>query len=162
MSEFLRAHPEWTFSVVGVGDTNIAKEFPEDVRQQVEVISYLEREKLVDWYHSLAVFTLPSVYESFGLVMAEAMASGAALVATNVGFAHGLKHEKEAILLREAQSPHLAEALNTLVEDEPLRHRIAQNGYERVQDLRWVEAVDRLEVIYQTLIEECSSSAITV
>jgi glycosyltransferase involved in cell wall biosynthesis len=161
VTEVLCEHPEWTFSVVGVGDAEVAKAFPEDVRDRVEVISCLEREDLVDWYHSLAVLTLPSVYESFGLVMAEAMACGAALVATNVGFAHGLTHEKEALILPEAQSPHLAEVLDTLVENEMLRRRIAQNGHERVQDLRWKDAVDRLEDIYQTLIEEHSSSAIT-
>lgn len=161
VSSFLRTHPDWTFSVVGVGGADVAEEFSEDVRDRVEVISYLERGKLVDWYHSLAIFTLPSVYESFGLVMAEVMACGAALVATNVGFAHGLTHEEDALILPEAQSPHLAEALDTLAENETLRRRIARNGYERVQDLRWEPTVERLEDIYQTLIEEHSSSAIT-
>jgi len=161
VSRFLRAHPDWTFSVVGVGDTDARQEFPVDVREQVEVISYLQREKLVDWYHSLAVFTLPSVYESFGLVMAEAMACGAALVATNVGFAHGLTDKEEALVLPEVQSPHLAEALDMLVENETLRRRIARNGYDRVQDLRWEKAIDRLEDIYQTLAREQSTSATT-
>jgi len=151
ITEVLQNHPDWAFSVVGVGDTDVEEDFPKDVRDRVEVISYLKREKLVEWYHSLAIFTLPSVYESFGLVMAEAMGCGAALVATNVGFAHGLTHEKDALILPEAQTPHLAEALDRLVENETLRRRISQNGYERVQELRWDDAVDRLELIYERL-----------
>jgi glycosyltransferase involved in cell wall biosynthesis len=161
VSSFLRNHPNWTFCIVGVGDTDVASQFPRDVREQIEVIPFLDREDLVDWYHSLAIFILPSVYESFGLVMAETMACGAALVATNVGFAHGLKHEQEALILPEAQSSHLVEALNRLVENEPLRQRIAQNGYERVQVLQWDEAVDRLEDIYQALVDANSSSTTT-
>jgi glycosyltransferase involved in cell wall biosynthesis len=156
ITEFLRAHPEWTFSVVGVGERDVKREFPDDVREQLDVIPFLEREKLVDWYHSLAIFTLPSIYESFGLVMAEAMACGAALVATNVGFAHGLEDEEEALLLPAPQSPHLREVLETLTKDEDLRRRVAQNGYERVQDLRWGEAIEQLEMIYKSLISDSS------
>ena len=161
ISEFLRTHPDWMFSVVGVGDTDVTRQFPGDVHERIEVIPFLEREELVDWYHTLAIFTLPSVYESFGLVMAEAMACGCALVATNVGFAHGLEHEEEALILAQAQSPHLVEVLDTLVEDDALRCRIAGNGYERVQDLRWNDAVDRLESIYKTLVEDYSSPSVT-
>ena len=153
LTSFLRSHPDWTFSVVGVGETEVAQQFPVEVRGQVEVISFLERENLVDWYHSLAIFALPSIYESFGLVMAEAMACGAALVATNVGFAYGLDHGTEAMILPEPRSPHLRDALTTLAEDEPLRRQIARNGYDRVQELRWEDAVERLESIYERLSE---------
>jgi glycosyltransferase involved in cell wall biosynthesis len=159
LTSFLRNHPDWIFSVVGVGDTDVAYQFPRDVREQIKVIPFLEREKLVDWYHGLAIFTLPSVYESFGLVMAEAMACGCALVATNAGFAHSLEHEQEALILPEPQSPHLRTALDTLAEDEVLRRRLAQNGYERVQNLRWDRAVDQLESIYKSLVLDSAPSA---
>jgi glycosyltransferase involved in cell wall biosynthesis len=152
-TDFLRTHPDWSFSVVGVGDTDVARQFPVDVRGQLEVIPFLEREELVDWYHSLAVFTLPSVYESFGLVMAEAMACGCALVATNVGFAHSLGHEEEALILPEPSTPHLVEALSRVADDDALRRHLAGNGYEVVQELRWDRAVDRLEFIYRGLID---------
>ncbi|PSQ96745.1 MAG: hypothetical protein BRD55_05575 [Bacteroidetes bacterium SW_9_63_38] len=158
VAEFLRAHPDWVFSIVGVGDIDVAQQFPDDVRGQVEVIPFLDRRELVDWYHRLAIFVLPSIYESFGLVMAEAMACGAALVATGVGFAYELEHEEEALILSEPQSPRLCEALDTLAEDDALRRRIARNGYERVQDLRWDDAVDQLEQIYTSLAEDHSES----
>ncbi len=147
----LRENPDWTLSLVGVGDTGVARQFPEDVRDQVEVIPFLERAELIDWYRSLAIFALPSIYESFGLVIAEAMSCGTAAVATNVGFAHGLEHGEEAFVLPDSQSPRLEEALTKLVDDESLRRKIARNGYERVQDLRWGNAVDRLETICESL-----------
>ncbi|MBB4062397.1 glycosyltransferase family 4 protein [Salinibacter ruber] len=148
---FLRDHPEWSFSVMGVGDTEVKSDFPEDVRPQIEVIPFLKREKLVDWYHSLAIFTLPSIYESFGLVMAEAMACGVALVATRVGFASGLTDGEEAYVLSKKTSPHLKEALETLAEDEKRRRQMARGGYERVQELRWETATRKLDNIYRNI-----------
>ena len=155
----LRENPEWTFSLVGVGDSDVKVQFPSDVRDQIEVISFLQRSELIEWYQSLAIFVLPSIYESFGLVMTEAMACGTALVATNVGFANELKHRDEAFILPTSQTPHLTEALTTLVENESLRRTIARNGYDRVQELRWSEAVDRLESVYESLIADASPSA---
>ena len=156
--KFLRENPGWEFSIVGVGNSDVVSTFPTDVRDQIEVIPFLEREKLIDWYRGLSIFTLPTIYDSFGLVMSEAMACGAALVATNVGFAYGLEHEREAYILPSPQSPHLKEALTKLTENEDLRREIAQNGYDRVQDLRWNDAVDRLERIYMSLAENHSES----
>jgi glycosyltransferase involved in cell wall biosynthesis len=151
MAHFLQEHPDWTFSVVGSGDTDVKAEFPEGVREQIEVIPFLDRRDLIDWYRQLAVFTLPSIYESFGLVMAESMACGAALIATNVGFAHGLKHETEALILPKPQPPHLYDSLSTLAADESLRIQIAQGGYLQVQKLRWKVAVDSLDSFYKSV-----------
>lgn len=148
---FLRAHPSWTFSIVGSQSADVEREFPDDVRDQIEVTPFMERDNLVDWYHSLSIFTLPSIYESFGLVVAEAMACGAAVVTTNVGFAHGLTHKEEACILEEPASPHLKETLTDLARNEDARQTLAANGYERVQSLRWEKAIDRLEQIYRSL-----------
>jgi glycosyltransferase involved in cell wall biosynthesis len=154
IAEFLRRYPSWTFSVVGSQGVDVKQGFPDDVRGQIEVTPFMERKNLIDWYHSLSILTLPSIYESFGLVVAEAMACGAAVVTTNVGFAHGLTHEEEAYILSEPASPLLMEALTELITREDLRRTLATNGYERVQSLRWEKAIDRLEQIYRTLADE--------
>ena len=154
MTRFLKKHPDWTFSVVGAEQERVLPEFPESVQPQIEVTSFIERKKLAEWYESLAIFAIPSFYDSFGLVMSEAMACGAALIASNVGFASSLTHREDALILPDCSSPHLYETLSHLAEDEDMRQEIATNGYERVQSLRWDNAVGRLESIYQGLIFE--------
>jgi glycosyltransferase involved in cell wall biosynthesis len=154
LPSFLREHPSWTFSVVGSRGHEVKEEFPESVRSQIEVIPFLEREELIEWYHGLSIFALPSVYESFGMVTAEAMACGAAAVTTNAGFGYEIEHGQEAYVLPEADSPRLYEALSALASNREKRRAVAQAGYERVQNLTWVHAVDRLETTYETIIED--------
>lgn len=148
MTAFLRQFPKWTFSVVGAKGEDVQSHFPEDVRDRVEVIPFLERDDLVKWYETIAIFILPSVAESFGLVAAEAMACGAALVATNTGYAHALSDGKEALILSELSATHLHVALARLAEDEHLRSQIARRGHRRVQSLAWEDAIDRIDSIY--------------
>jgi glycosyltransferase involved in cell wall biosynthesis len=159
LSRFLRAFPGWSFSIVGVGEgVDPQTEFPSDVQDRVEVIPFLDRDDLAKWYHSLAIFVLPAIYEGSGLVAREAIACGTALVGTAVGYAASLEHEYSVMHLSSLESPALFEALSTLAEEESLRRQIAKNGYQSVQDLRWNDAVDRLESIYQELAQEHSSS----
>ena len=91
---------------------------------------------------------MTSIYESFNLVSAEAMACGCALVANKTGFAASLKHREEAMLIDQPLSPYLYEAVKELLLNESLRMKIAQMGYERVQNLRWDLAIDKLEMTY--------------
>jgi glycosyltransferase involved in cell wall biosynthesis len=148
---FLKNHPSWTFSVVGSREQDVVTEFPKEIRPQIEVIPFLEREALIKWYHSLAIFVLPSIYESFGMVTAEAMACGTTAVTTSVGFGYELEHGEEAYVLPEAASPHLHEALSALASDPEKRRVLARSGYEGVQNLTWVRAVDRLETVYESI-----------
>jgi glycosyltransferase involved in cell wall biosynthesis len=147
----LREFPAWRLSLVGVGDGFRAGDhFPADVVPSVEVVPATDRASLLKaHYPRFAIVLLPSIYESFGLAAAEAMACGAALVASPVGFAHSLRAGQEALLVSEAQGSGLGEAVRRLITDEPLRRGIARAGHSRVQALRWTSAVGRLEATYR-------------
>jgi glycosyltransferase involved in cell wall biosynthesis len=152
----LRAFPAWRLALVGVGsDFRPAEHFPADVLPRVTVIPHADRETdLRRLYQSFAISILPSIYESFGLTGAEAMACGCALVASPVGFAAGLRHGEEALLLPDSAPPHLCQALTALVQDDPLRQRVARAGYGRVQSLRWDGAIAKLEAAYEAWLGE--------
>ncbi|HEV3459563.1 MAG TPA: glycosyltransferase family 4 protein [Thermoanaerobaculia bacterium] len=152
----LRRFPAWRLTLVGVGPGfRSAEHFPPDVLPRITVIPHAEREtELRGLYQGFAISILPSIYESFGLSAAEAMACGCALVASPVGFAASLRHGEEAFLLGDRASPGLCEALRTVIEDAALRQRLARGGYLRVQSLRWDGAVARLEAAYQTWLAD--------
>ncbi len=86
----------------------------------------------------------PSVFESFGLSIAEAMACGCAVVAARTGFAAGLRDGVEACLLDPPASPLLYQRVRSMLIDDALRRTIAVACYECVQRPEWGTSVDRL------------------
>lgn len=161
----LRDFPAWRLTLVGVGAGFHAEEhFPADVLPRITVVPFAERGTgLRVLYQNFSVLVLPSIYESFGLAAAEAMACGAALVATRVGFAADLRDGEEAMLLPEAPPDVAQEALRGILEkllgDEALRRSIARGGYQRVQTLRWNEAVTTVEAAYRDWLGELRSAS---
>lgn len=150
LPRLLRRLPDWRLTLVGVGTGFRADAvFPADLLPRIEVVPFAERgSELRRLYQTFALVLVPSVYESFGLVTAEAMACGAAVVATPVGFAAGLRDGEEAKLLAEPTAAALCQAVEELAEDEAQRQRIARGGYRRVQALRWEDAVGAVEAAY--------------
>ena len=152
----LRALPQWRLVLVGVGGSFRPEEhFPVDLLARIEVIPFAERgTRLQSLYQGFSILLLPSVYESFGLAAAEAMACGAALVASRVGFAAGLADRQEALLLSDSSPQALQETIEVLARDEELRQRIARGGHRRVQSLRWDNAVATVEAAYLRWLAE--------
>lgn len=160
LPEVLRALPDWRLRLIGVGaGFEPAAHFAADVLDRIEVVRHADREgALRELYQDSAMLLSTSVYESFGLVMAEAMACGAPLVSLRVGFAAGLRDGVEA-LLADPDSTSLRTVLLRAAADESLRARIAAGGHARVQSLRWDSAVAQLDAAYHHWLGESGGTA---
>lgn len=156
ITRLLGNFPDCTFKLIGVGESfNKETHFPEEVCSRIEVIPFVEdKNELCALYQKLSVLVMPSVYESFGLVAAEAMACGCAVVTSKTGFAAGLKHRTEVFTIEHPISPLLYEGVAELLLNEPLRLQIAKAGYQVVQNLHWDRASARLESAYLRWLEE--------
>lgn len=142
---FLLRNPEWRFRILGGSSADPSEEFPESVRARIEWRPAMDREVgLAREYGELAILVSPSIYESFGLVVAEGMACGCAVVATPVGFAAALKQREEALLCDAGRPGELAAALEEVARSPELLARLASRGSERVQGLDWQGAGGRL------------------
>jgi glycosyltransferase involved in cell wall biosynthesis len=156
LSHLLREFTEWKLHLVGVGEQfDTMAHFPADILPRIQVTGFVkDKAELHAIYQSWAIAVLPSIYESFGLVAAEAMACGAALVANRTGFAASLHDGEEAMLISQPCSPQLYQAVKTLIENPSLRQRIAYAGWERVQRLTWTDSVSQLEKFYLKLLDQ--------
>ena len=156
MSRVLREFPEWRFLVLGAGDRGrVHASFPEELRGRIEVVPMIgEKEALAQQYERMEIFVFPSVIESFGIALAEAMACGCAPVTTRVGFGASLDDGRHALLLSDAASPQLYESIKRLVLDEPLRKAIGAAAQARVQSLDWGTAARGVADAYQSWAAE--------
>lgn len=96
------------------------------------------------------VFVSPSWAEGCQLPPMEAMASGCAVVATNVG---GIPDYavagRTALVVAPRQPESLAAALERLLEDPQLVQRIAHGGKEHIAGFTWERAVAAFEGVLQ-------------
>jgi len=83
-------------------------------------------EVLEQFYNSADIFVAPSRFESFGLILIEAMARGISVIATDVGgMREVLTHEVDGLLFRPESSEDLASKIRLLVTNLELRKRMA-------------------------------------
>lgn len=152
MRQVLADAPAARFLLVGIGKqakATLAAEFPGESR--IETVAFCPRDQIAGHYHRMAVLVVPSFFESFGLVAAEAMSCGAALVATRTGFAADLD-DGEYAPIDERTPSGIAQVLTSLLRDEARRQALARAGHARVQALDWAGATDRLETLYRSLL----------
>ncbi len=114
-----------------------------------------ERRDVPDVMRSLDVFVLPSRTEGISNTVLEAMASGLAVVATNVGGNPELVVPGETGLLVPREDPAaLAQALLSLAEDAAMRQLHGAAGRRRAEaEFSLDGMVDRYAMLYQTLLD---------
>jgi glycosyltransferase involved in cell wall biosynthesis len=81
-------------------------------------------------------FVLSSLWEGFGNVIVEAMACGVPVIATDCphGPAEIITHRKNGLLVPPADSRAMATAILELLQDQPMRRRLAAAGQARSLD----------------------------
>ena len=95
------------------------------------------------------LFVLPSVKEAFGLVLLEAMAAQLPIVATNVGGIPEIVEDRKTGFLVEPKDPHvLAQTIIMLLNNKPLREKLAFLGHHRVKQFDIKMMVEKTKKIY--------------
>jgi glycosyltransferase involved in cell wall biosynthesis len=98
-------------------------------------LGFLPHDELEQRYARAAVVACPSHREGFGVVCAEAMAHGRAVVAGDVGGLRDLVvHEGTGLLVPPGDVAALREALSRLLGDSDLRRRFGDAGRARIAE----------------------------
>jgi glycosyltransferase involved in cell wall biosynthesis len=110
------------------------------------------QEELVEHiYNRSSIYLCPSLAEGWALPPAEAMASGCALVASDIGGVRDYaEHEATALLSPPGQPAAMAANILRLMADDGLRLRLAHAGRERIADFTWPKSTDLLEAVLTT------------
>ena len=110
---------------------------------------YVSDDELADLYRNCDVFVLPSRSgEGFGLVAAEAMATGLPVIATESGGITDLVEDGvNGVLVPTNDSASLGQAIRVLIDDEGKRSRLSRGALDTAASLSWDRSLDQLEDI---------------
>ena len=124
---------------------------PSFVREHVHFLGHVPSADLPRWYATGDIFCSPATgNESFGIVLVEAMASGRAVVCSDIpGYRTVVHPGHDAAVFPPGDVPALARVLSRLVEDPARRGKLAEAGRQRALDFAWPVVVDRIEAVYR-------------
>ena len=113
---------------------------------RVTLRGYLQGEDKWTAYGEADMFVLPSLQESYGQVLGEAMLCGLPIVASRVGGIPEVVGECDnALLVPPGDARALAQAITRLANDAALRERMAAASRKRAEEvvLTWEEAGEK-------------------
>jgi glycosyltransferase involved in cell wall biosynthesis len=123
------------------------------VTDRVHFAGPLPREELPALYADADVFVLPSGYENFGMVAAEAAAAGAAIVLTDrCGVAECFAGRGALVVPYEEAK--LRDALARLLGDPELRRRLGEEAQAVARDWSWPRVVALQEDVYRRALAD--------
>jgi glycogen synthase len=104
-------------------------------------------------YRIADLVVVPSIYEPFGLVALEAMASGCpCLVADTGGLREVVPHEEVGLRFRSRDPQSLADFAIRVLSDEELGSRLVAEAYGHVRSFDWVDVAEQTLDVYERLV----------
>ncbi len=127
-------------------------------RDLVRLVGPVSGEDLPRYYASADVFCSPATGgESFGIVLLEAMAAGAPVVASDIaGYRDVVNHERNGLLVPPRDPADIAAAIAKVIDDPGLAQRLSDSGERVARHHRWQRVASEVEDYYQHCMEEAN------
>ncbi|HWJ66597.1 MAG TPA: D-inositol-3-phosphate glycosyltransferase [Nocardioides sp.] len=116
----------------------------------VRFVPPVPQHELAGWYSAATLVAVPSYNESFGLVAAEAQASGAPVVAAAVGGLTTVVRDGRSGLLVDSHDAHdWALALERVVADADYRDLLAAGALRQAEQFSWEATAAQTLAVYE-------------
>ncbi len=153
--EVASTRPGLRLLVVGGGDVDAARDLlPEAVRDRVTFLGPASDADRAAALRTADVYVAPNTGgESFGIVLVEAMAAGAPVVASDLpAFAAVLDGGRTGIMFETGSPEGLSRAVLDLLADHERREALRTTGFARARVFDWGVVADRIMAVYETVI----------
>lgn len=147
-----RSVPDVRLLIAGPGESeDVMKEIDPQLRNRISFLGRVSDEEKADFLSSVALYVAPNTGgESFGIILAEAMASGAAVVASDIpAFAALLGDGLYGALFESENAADLAEKMIELLSDDEKRNELALAGQEHAKIFDWDNIAEQIFSVYE-------------
>lgn len=139
------------------------RSFLEGIEDKVEFVGPQSQEELALLFNMATATIVPSYYESFGMVAAEAQACGSPVIASDVGGLKNVVQDGISGLLVEVENEiDLAIAMQVLSVNTLLVERLSQQAVRIAKkDFNWETISERVNSMYEVIIDARSKPYIS-
>ena len=156
--------PEIRVLIAGPGDSEeVLEKVDQQLRNRVEFLGKISESDKTDFLASVSLYIAPNTGgESFGIILAEAMAGGAAVVASDIpAFADVLGNGEFGALFESENSESLAKVIIDLLRDDSKRKGLAAAGAVHAQRFDWSQVGEEIFEVYELAMVSGSKVSLT-
>lgn len=156
LPQVLEQRPGTRLLVAGPGDTDAARSrLPDHIQARVTWLGRISDDDKASLLSSVDVYVAPQTGgESFGIVLVEAMAAGAPVLASDLpAFVRVLDRGAAGEVFATGSSAELGDALLGLLADTDRRSALRRSGAERALAFDWSVVTEQVLAVYDTVLE---------
>jgi len=156
----VEAIPEARLIVAGAYEKEDKEPFVRYARMHklnsIKFVGRISQAELPRYYKTCDVFCAPSTgFESFGIVLLEAMAAGKPIVATDIfGYRSVVDQGQEGMLVEPENERALAEAIIILLRNPNLRRDMGERGQRKAARYDWPLVARQVLAVYEELLKQ--------
>ncbi len=147
-----RFAPDVRVFVAGPGDTkDVIESIDPQLRSRFTFLGKISEKDKADFLASISLYIAPNTGgESFGIILAEALAGGATVVASDIpAFDSLLNHGQYGELFESESSTDLAKRVVDLLRDNERRLELGKEGKKHAQQFDWKVVAEQIFSIYE-------------
>jgi glycosyltransferase involved in cell wall biosynthesis len=130
----------------------------EDIRKMIVIPGYIVNSDLPNIYNNAFAFLYPSLRESFGIPLLEAMACGTPVITSNTSSMPEIGGPY-ALLINPENPDEIADMMLRLEKDDDLYRQQEKVGIDRAKLFSWKQTAENLLELYQDVYKEIKRSS---
>ena len=151
----LLLRPDVKLFIVGSGDEKFYGQLAEQKQARERIIFVPHSSILHQYYAASDIFVFPTIYEPFGLVIVEAMASGLPVITSrSAGAADFITDGVDGLLLSDPSDINdLATKIDLLLSNAELRKTMGERARKTAEKLSWERVAEKTLKVYNSVLK---------